>query len=771
MDLSTVSNKLNTGAYATPYDFARDMRLIYQNACTFNKMGTSFYLSGVKLAKKFEEEFERKILDQFETNEFTKKIAKSVIQIIKREDAAPFRMPVNVEALQIKDYFDIITRPMDLGTILNRIHLYRDFRKFAEHVYLVWNNCTTYNPKDLDIHQTALRLGEYTTKQLLKYCPTEYETWKHAIDELPFFPPSSLTMNNADDQQSVMSEQPHSHTLLAPGPMGANLQSDSDHNTVHNAMDSQSQSQFGDHMDIDMNDSTQPPISAPSQEAVSQPAISAQPAMPEERGIFQIVDEVALRDEEEANRLMINHLLSLPELNPDSVHSLDFTQKEVLQRGIQCLDSDHFDPLINMLQACIPEGEDEDDEVELDVDQIDNQVQVKMYNYMLRAVRQQETERIQREGGDLTLLQSTNTVNNNQNLMNVHDDNHNESMNAMDIDHASHSQPQTHLTLMDHEPQHQEPEEHVQQQSPAHEGSADIAMSGGEAVDFQSHAEQHVHPEDEHDHQETEMQANQFAFNEQLQQEQSPALAAHDTAADYTFQPPITTEHASSLQEVHEAVDEDQDIQMMNKPPEAHAENAGEDIVADIANVVVNQHDAPTSMTPVDDTQLNDDQHHTENADVLQTNAETQDPENEEPAQHAPLDANRENVQLDENNETPQPDDAETHVIPTMPALQPDDSTSNQLEQESQDGAQHEVEEGNPTTTNTETQQSEHDEKMQHGVEKNHELSLMDEVNEALNDDRNNKHIDDNNDDENDEEEEEEDDEEVDTPLAADIDF
>merc|ERR1712154_366449 len=105
------------------------------------------------------------------------------------------------------------------------------------------------------------------------------------------------------------------------------------------------------------------------------------------------------------------------ELDQESVHNLDLVQKEELQRGIQTLDSDHFDPLVNMLQSFIPEGGNEDDEVELDVDSIDDALQVKMYNYMLQAIHQQEMERIQREGGIAQNIQNnvqqTQTQNNN----------------------------------------------------------------------------------------------------------------------------------------------------------------------------------------------------------------------------------------------------------------------------------------------------------------------------------------------------------------------
>ena len=170
MDLSTIDKKLHRHEYLTPYDFAKDMRLIYQNACTFNKPGSPFYAAASKFAKKFEDEFEKKILDQHETNEFTKRIAKVVSILIKRDDAAAFRMPVDPKVLEIPDYFDVVDNPMDLGTILNRINLYTKFKQFVADLFLVWDNCCRYNPKQNAIHQTALKLREHTTRQLNRLC-------------------------------------------------------------------------------------------------------------------------------------------------------------------------------------------------------------------------------------------------------------------------------------------------------------------------------------------------------------------------------------------------------------------------------------------------------------------------------------------------------------------------------------------------------------------------------------------------------------------------
>ena len=52
-----------------------------------------------------------------------------------------FSSPVDPVKHNLKDYFDIIKRPMDLGTIKKRLdsgNVYRTFKSFAEDVRLVW---------------------------------------------------------------------------------------------------------------------------------------------------------------------------------------------------------------------------------------------------------------------------------------------------------------------------------------------------------------------------------------------------------------------------------------------------------------------------------------------------------------------------------------------------------------------------------------------------------------------------------------------------------
>jgi hypothetical protein len=51
---------------------------------------------------------------------------------------------------EMQDYFTIVEKPMDLGTIRNRLEkgeAYRTVEEVFEDVALVWSNCRMYNAK------------------------------------------------------------------------------------------------------------------------------------------------------------------------------------------------------------------------------------------------------------------------------------------------------------------------------------------------------------------------------------------------------------------------------------------------------------------------------------------------------------------------------------------------------------------------------------------------------------------------------------------------
>ncbi|PAA84200.1 hypothetical protein BOX15_Mlig006432g3 [Macrostomum lignano] len=75
----------------------------------------------------------------------------------------PFLEPVDVVALGLHDYYDIVTQPMDLSTMRKKIDSgqYADREAFAADFHLMIDNCLKYNPPDSEVHRLGKELSKY----------------------------------------------------------------------------------------------------------------------------------------------------------------------------------------------------------------------------------------------------------------------------------------------------------------------------------------------------------------------------------------------------------------------------------------------------------------------------------------------------------------------------------------------------------------------------------------------------------------------------------
>jgi len=71
-----------------------------------------------------------------------------------------FNVPVDAQALGLVDYHQVITRPMDLGSVKRRLHAvaYESRQKVAEDIRLVFTNAMLYNPPLNPVHKAAEEL-------------------------------------------------------------------------------------------------------------------------------------------------------------------------------------------------------------------------------------------------------------------------------------------------------------------------------------------------------------------------------------------------------------------------------------------------------------------------------------------------------------------------------------------------------------------------------------------------------------------------------------
>lgn len=92
----------------------------------------------------------------------------SILEVLMtHREGWPFLNPVDPVAFNIPDYFDIITKPMDLGTVKSKLkdNLYFTAEEFAADVRLTFANCMRYNPPVNTFHVMAKELdGIFTRK-------------------------------------------------------------------------------------------------------------------------------------------------------------------------------------------------------------------------------------------------------------------------------------------------------------------------------------------------------------------------------------------------------------------------------------------------------------------------------------------------------------------------------------------------------------------------------------------------------------------------------
>ncbi|KAM9841887.1 bromodomain-containing protein 3-like isoform 2-T5 [Aulostomus maculatus] len=81
--------------------------------------------------------------------------------------AWPFYYPVDVKALGLHDYHDIIKYPMDLGTVKKKMDRreYQDAQSFAADVRLIFSNCYKYNPPEHAVVNMARELQRVFEKR------------------------------------------------------------------------------------------------------------------------------------------------------------------------------------------------------------------------------------------------------------------------------------------------------------------------------------------------------------------------------------------------------------------------------------------------------------------------------------------------------------------------------------------------------------------------------------------------------------------------------
>nr|XP_039269216.1 bromodomain-containing protein 3-like isoform X1 [Styela clava] len=126
--------------------------------------------------------------------------------------AWPFYKPVDAKALGLHDYFEIIKKPMDLGTIKKKMENreYRSPGEFADDVRVIATNCFKYNPPDHDVVAMAKRLLEEFEIRYAKM-PDEPVEADQTNSQADYYDVSSATKGEKSVKSEKSKKEKHKH--------------------------------------------------------------------------------------------------------------------------------------------------------------------------------------------------------------------------------------------------------------------------------------------------------------------------------------------------------------------------------------------------------------------------------------------------------------------------------------------------------------------------------------------------------------------------------
>jgi hypothetical protein len=110
-----------------------------------------------------------------------------ILQDIKKDQWSwPFAEPVDIVALNIPDYYNVIKFPMDLKTIEKKLfsNKYEKVEDFATDMRRIWSNCYTYNAPTTDISLMAKKLDNVFEEKIKKLLETTESTILKKIVEV-----------------------------------------------------------------------------------------------------------------------------------------------------------------------------------------------------------------------------------------------------------------------------------------------------------------------------------------------------------------------------------------------------------------------------------------------------------------------------------------------------------------------------------------------------------------------------------------------------------
>eukprot|EP00039_Didymoeca_costata_P024071 m.9173 g.9173 ORF g.9173 m.9173 type:complete len:1871 (+) comp4018_c0_seq1:196-5808(+) len=189
MDLKTVQTGLQKGKYKTLSSYFQDASLVFTNAMTYNDPASSIFLNAFALQQRFElriahltgyihqPDYQSNDLVDDSSSKMLRRVKTLLTSFMRDPKVDVFKEPVPPS---LKDYFKVILRPMDLGTIANRLKNseYTCVEEFNRDVRTVWANAHIYNEPDSELNRIAVELHVKFEEELAKQVNLEPPTTK-----------------------------------------------------------------------------------------------------------------------------------------------------------------------------------------------------------------------------------------------------------------------------------------------------------------------------------------------------------------------------------------------------------------------------------------------------------------------------------------------------------------------------------------------------------------------------------------------------------------
>ncbi|KAG0697173.1 Bromodomain-containing protein [Suillus ampliporus] len=278
------------------------------------------------------------------TGEQLKYCGKILIDLQRKQHAAiaaPFYEPVDAIKLDIPTYYKVIKKPMDMSTMRKKLEggEYPNASKFFDDFKLMIRNCFLFNPAGTPVNQAGIELQRLFD-----------EKWK----SLP--PLREASDDDEDEYEDEESEEERNRRIAT--------------------MEAQIESMRGNLMALKNKPAKEKkkkekkekaPVASTSKAAASR----APKAAPATNGNKRKTTKKPMAEDD----------------------VLSFEQKKDLSEAITSLDGVKLEKVIQIIHEGVPEIRDSTEEIELEIDTLPPHVLTKLYNFVLRPLRQPTQKR------------------------------------------------------------------------------------------------------------------------------------------------------------------------------------------------------------------------------------------------------------------------------------------------------------------------------------------------------------------------------------------